>query len=32
MEAGRFPPTVPMSGNIAVWRESELEAWLAGPR
>ena len=32
MEAGRFPTTVEMDGNVAAWRRSELEAWLADPR
>lgn len=32
IEAGRFPRQVPMEGNIAVWRESDVEEWLASPR
>lgn len=28
---GRFPGTVDMTGNIAAWRESEIEEWLASP-
>lgn len=32
MEDGRFPSTVPMSGNVAAWRESEVAEWLSNPR
>lgn len=32
MDEGTFPQTVPMSGNIAAWRESDVTAWLADPR
>lgn len=32
MASGRFPAKVPMAGNITVWRESEIEEWLASPR
>lgn len=32
MAGGKFPECVPMSGNMAAWRESEVAAWLADPR
>ena len=28
----RFPQSLPLDGNISVWRESEVAAWLADPR
>lgn len=27
----RFPPSVPMTGNIALWRESDVADWIADP-
>lgn len=29
---GRFPKQVPMKGNVAAWRQSEVDEWLANPR
>lgn len=29
---GRFPKQIPMKGNIAAWRESDIADWLADPR
>ena len=31
IEQGRFPDQVPMSGNIAAWREADVAAWIADP-
>lgn len=28
---GRFPASVPMTGNIALWRESDVVRWIADP-
>lgn len=28
----RFPRNIPIDGNISVWRESDVAAWLADPR
>ena len=28
----RFPESIPIDGNIAVWRESDIAEWLAEPR
>lgn len=30
--AKRFPGSIPMEGNIAVWRERDVAEWLANPR
>lgn len=32
IEAGRFPSSIPMDGNIAAWWESQIAEWLANPR
>lgn len=32
IKAGRFPRKVPMDGNVSVWREGDVAAWLANPR
>jgi prophage regulatory protein len=32
IDDGRFPKQVPIAGNIAVWRESDIAEWLANPR
>jgi prophage regulatory protein len=29
---GRFPASVPLEGNIALWRESDVADWIADPR
>lgn len=32
IEAGRFPDRIPLAGNIAAWRESEIADWMADPQ
>ena len=32
MEQGTFPKSVSLTGNVTVWQESDLRAWLADPR
>lgn len=31
MDAGTFPATVPLSGNVAAWREAEIAEWMRDP-
>lgn len=30
IDSGDFPPSVPLGGHIVGWRESEINAWIAG--
>lgn len=30
MKAGRFPRNIELGGNLVVWREVDVQAWMAG--